>query len=64
MIRIIKSGIYGKSYQTRCEECGCEFSFERADATWSRPMLSHYIDCTECWHTVYIGDLDKMREDE
>ena len=64
MIRIIQSGIYGKTYQAKCLECGCVFSFETSDASWSRPMLSHCLDCPECGYTVYVGDLDKMREDE
>ena len=60
MINIIKSGKYGKTFQAECPECGCVFSFTRDDVGWSRPVLEHYLNCPECKHTVYVGDLDKL----
>jgi len=44
-------------HEARCLNCGCEFTFQREDCYWYRPICEYVTTCPECGKDVWVGDI-------
>ena len=63
MIKVVKHGNQmpkDKEITTRCDECGCVFSFVDKDAycngdlLHSRPLCKDYVNCPDCGNEIMV----------
>lgn len=61
MIKILKNGkIPGKTYETICSYCECEFTFDYNDAKEADFFKALYIECPCCKYTC-VEPISKPR---
>ena len=51
MIKIIKEGTRKIA---KCQNCGCEFSYEREDVLRDPILVGNYVKCPQCNEAVTV----------